>query len=464
MTARRPDAQTLLLLAAAPAFVLLGMMVSTLSSEFGPGKVLWLIAASLGGMLAVANLRLAVAVMVLAVGFPMGTQIAFGLAIQTIHPLLIVVVATGFLQVALGAQRPDPVLARAGLVMVVSSALGAFAGPDLDGSLFRELNGFVLPLLAAIVFAFVLDPNRDLGTLIVLSAVTLSGASLVALGQKAGVVPEALAPGFGNERVNGMFYHPNILAGFLMADLALVMGAAVCAWRKLPFGLPLVVVSLGLGFAGLFTTQSRGALLGLAAGLLAMIAVLTIRRRGMALLVIALAIAGTAVAVVPRVPESQRAEFAERFQKLNQPGAESGRRLVYGAAVDEIKAHPITGVGTMTFREIINSQSTVPGLERGLGHSHSIVFESVLSLGLAGALAFFYLWFSAMQRFWRATRTAASDDPLVVGWSVGGIGALTALFVQNTTDMVFWQVEMLVLLFFIIASAFAIDRRHEHRG
>ena len=409
------------------------------------------------------SMRRAILVLVLALAFPFRTKLLFGTEVHTTHLLLLLVVAMGLFAMAMGPKRPPRTMVWATLLVAVGGLIGAIAGPDLGGSLFRGANGVILVLLAGIVAATFMEPRRDLPRLVLLSAVSLAGASLVALGQFSGQIPGSIAPTFEADRVNGLFLHPNILGGYLVANILLLVGSVTYAWQRIPMAAPVVLPSIGLGMAALFVTQSRGALFALVAGVVVVMGLMAARRRAVAVLSILLVAGCASLAVVPRVPDSQRAAFAERIQKLERPGAESGRRLVYTAAEDQIRAHPITGVGTMSFRKIINSRSTVPGLEHGLGHAHNIVLEAWLSLGLLGLAAFFWLWGAAAKRLFQATRLRHGDDPLVAGWAVGALGALTTLFVQGMVDMVFWQIEMFVLLLVLLASGFAIDRERRQR-
>lgn len=440
-----------------------GMTVASLSSQFGAAKVLWVALVAVGATIALSSLRTAVAVLILALAFPFRTKLLFGLDVHTTQFLMLLIAALGLLAMSLDRlRRPPRGMVVAALLITVSSAVGALSGPDLGPSLFREFNGPVLALIVALVTAAALEPSRDMPRLVLVSSVALGGASLVALGQAVGKVPASIAPTFDPQRVNGLFLHPNILAGYLVAGILLLVGSATYAWRRIPFAALVVLPSLGLAMAALLVTQSRGALLALVAGTAVVMGLMAARRRALAVVSILLVVGLGLLAIVPRVPESERAQFAARFQKLQQPGAESGRQLIYRAARQQIRLHPITGVGTLEFGRIMRQRSTVPGLEPGLSHAHNVFFEAWLSLGLVGLLALGWLFFGACRRLLLATRLRPGDDPIVAGWAVGALGALTSMFVQGMVDMVFWQIEMLVLLFVLIASAYAIDReRHE---
>jgi O-antigen ligase len=452
--------EALVVVAALPLVALVGAGTATLSGQFGAAKVIWVLLVLVGAVMSLSDLRIAVAVLVFALAFPFRTKLLFGVEVHTTHFLLIVVAAMGLIELSLGRRVAPRGLSVAALVITAGAVIGSVAGPDTSGALFRGANGLFLPLVVMVVMAAVIEPDRDLARLVVISAAALAGAGMVALAQAAGQAP-SIFPRFEQSRVNGLFLHPNILGGYLAANILLLLGVAASAWRRFSLAALVFLPALLIGLAGMIVTQSRGALVALAAGVAVLLVAMAFQRQAVAVLgVVLVAVLALAVAI-PSVPESQRAQLLQRFQKLTQPQAETGRRLVYKAAFQTIRDYPLTGVGPLTFREMINSRSTVPGLEHGLGHAHNIELEAFLSLGPLGLLAFAGLWIGTVVRLLRAIRRRPGEqrDPLIVGWAIGALAALTSIFVQGLADMVFWQIEMLVLVLLLFASAYAIDAR-----
>ncbi len=436
---------------------LVGVAAAEGSAQFGATKLLWVGAAMVGAMIALSSTRAATVVLLLSLAFPFSTQLISGVSLRTTDLLLLLVLTVGIARIGLGWASVPVGLLRWGTLVLAGGAIAGVAGPDIGGSLLREFGGVALPLGAAMMVAATFDRDRDLARMIQACCVALSGASLAAIAQGLGKLPSGLAPQLSPDRVNGLFNHPTILATFLIALMLLLIGVCTQGLRTAGTSPLVIVPTIMLGLVALIETQSRGAVLGLAAGLVVIGGVTVARGRIAPLIALLAVLAGGLFVAIPNVPESQRALLVGRFQKLSQPGAEPGRQRVYAAALKTIEAHPITGVGVLEFGRIERRRNTVPGLEAGLTHAHSIVLEAWLSLGLVGFVAFYAMAAGAVRRLWRATRAGAGSTPLTMGWATGSIAALVGVLVEGSTDMPFWQLEMFTLVLVLIAIGYRMD-------
>ncbi len=459
---RAPEARrdVIAFLLALPVLLAAGVEATHLSDRYGALKVIWVVVAGLGALAALADLSIALCVLVLILPFPFKTKVGLGVEMHTTHFLLvsiILLVLYGFftrrLRLPRGFLMPL-------CVMVFGAVIGALAGPDTSASLGRMVFGLIMPMFAGMAAAAALHPERDLRVMIILVAISLTGAGLLALLQTTGHAPGPLAPTFEGNRVNGLFEHPNILGAYLAAGIVLLLGVGAYAWRQLPLGPIVVLGPVPIGIAGLAVTLSRGALLALAVAILVILALMLARRAVLPVLMIVLAVVVIVFVAVPRVPESQRAAYAARFQQLLQPGTETGRQLIYHDAFTIIGQYPLTGVGPLTFGVITAHHSPIPLLEQNLTHAHDIFLEGYLSLGPIGLLAFLWLAAGAIRRLLRATRSRVQRaNALVAGWAVGSLGVLTTMLVQGFTDFVFWQLEMMTFLMLLLGAAYAIGEQ-----
>jgi len=451
--------EALIVLGALPLLALAGVAVASAGAGLGLGKLLFVLLALAGALASLADIRVALGVLVLMLGFPLRTKLLFDLELHTTHLLLAMVAA----QVVAGLYFRRLVAPR-GLVAPVSlllfgAVVASVAGPDPGGSLFRAGTGLLLPLLAGVGVALALDPRRDLRTLSLLVSASLAGTSLLVLAQVAGRVPESIAPVFEADRVNGLFFHPNILGGFLAAELVLLVGIASYGWQRfsaapLVFGAPIF-----LGVAALGVTLSRGALLGLAVGVLVVMALLVAQRQALAVVSVVFVVAVTLVLALPQVPESNRAAFAERIGKVFRPGAESGRTLIYRQARVTIGDYPLTGIGPLTFGQTIRRDATVAGIEPGLLHAHNLLLETWLSVGPLGLMGLLWLLVGSARRMLRAAGAAAARaDPVAAGWAVGALGSLASMLTHGQFDFLFWQPELLTLFLVVLGSGYALAR------
>lgn len=449
-----------LIAAALPVAVLVGAAVPELTTRFGVFKLVWVVIAGGAAIFAARSIQTTLMVLFVALAFPFRTTLAFDIEIHTTHLLLFLLIGQLVVGTALQEIRiPRGILAPMA-VIVFGAVVASVGGPDLSGSLFRTFTGLVPALAVGVAAAAVLRPKRDLATLITTGSVALVGTALLALGQKAGVTPSAIAPVFEADRVNGLFQHPNVLGGYLAAMMVLLIALSASAWKRAAAAQTLMLPAVGLGLVALGVTLSRGAIVGLAAGTLVVVALLFARRELAGILgLVVVAVVGLALAL-PQVPESEKVAFQERFNKVLVPGSETGRSLIYEEARRQISLHPFTGVGPLTFGDIIARRTRLPLLQTGLGHAHNLELEAYLSLGPLGAFGLLWFTFAALRRLLRRARDQLSD-PLVAGWAIGCIAAVASMIVQQFADFLFRQEEMFVLFMLLLGSAFALEREQE---
>ena len=432
---------------------LLGVAIAAPGVGLGPLAVLAGVAAVVAAAVALASPRAGLAMAVLAIGLPLHAAI-FGVELRAGHLLLAFFVLGVALEVQSGRWSIPRTLGVPLLLIVFGAVLAAFAGPRTGGSLFSLADVFLLPLAAGAALAAMFQPDRDLPILVFAMAGALALAAGAGVLQASGFTPGPLEP-VQEGRANGLFEHPNVLSGFVAPLTALLTGVAAVSWRHVRFAPVVLLGPILLGVAALVFTLSRGALVGLAAGIVVMMALLIVRRRVVATLAVLLLIVLALFAALPQVPQSQRAAFQERLQRLLQPGTETGRELAYTQAVAKIREYPLTGVGPLTFGRLSRESTAIGDIEAGREHAHNLAFEAYLSLGPLGLLALTWLVVSAAWRYWRATRAGPHATTLVTGWAVGGLAALTVMVVQGVGDFVFSNIEPLAVLVIVLAVAHA---------
>jgi O-antigen ligase len=441
--------------AVVPIVALAGAVTAVLSANFGPAKVIWVLAVLLGGIWAMGDRRRTAVVLVLALSFPFRTKLLFGLEVYTTQLLLIAIAGLGIVDLALRRrQTPRGLVAPTSLV-AAGALVASLAGPYPGESLLRTLWGVALPLLAALVLAMTFESRHDVRRVVLALAAGVAAESVIAMAQAAGKAP-AIFPMWEKTRAVGLFLHPNILGDFLMATLLILLGVATMASRRSALMAALLVPAMLLGLGGLVVTESRGALIGLVAGIAVLLTIMFVRRQAIAILTLLGFIALTLVVAVPRLPQPERAQFATRFDALTRLGSEAGRERIYAEAWYVLGEYPLTGVGPLTFGEIGSRRSAVPGIECCLKHSHNLALESMLSLGPLGTAGLIWLAVGSWIRLQRVSRRRR--DPVSAGWAIGVMSALTGLVVAGMFDFVFWQPEMLLLLLLLLSSGYALVR------
>ena len=425
------------------------------SPSIGPGSLQTVGAlAAVGVVVAtVAHARVGLVIVILSLGLPLSTD-AGGVNIHLAHVLLAAYSLRAVLELLFGHGRLPANIGIPSLVVALGAVVASLAGPRTGGSLYSLLDVVALPLAAGVATAILVDVRRDLPLIATAVAAGLLLTSLTALLQASGFTIGPLAA-VEEGRANGLFQHPNVLSGYLAPQITLTMGLAACAPRRVPFGPILLPAAVLLGVAALVFTLSRGALLGLAAGIAIMIVLLIARRQVTAVLGVVLVIVVTLFVTLPQVPQTQREAFQERFQRLFQPGTEVGRQLALIQARQLIADYPLTGVGPLTFGRLSRERSPFGDVEAGREHSHNFFLESYLSFGPVGLLALLWLLGAAAWRYGRASRAGPGSDQLVVGWSIGAIAAFAAVLVQGLGDFVFTNLELFALLLIVAGVAYA---------
>lgn len=266
--------------------------------------------------------------------------------------------------------------------------------------------------------------------------------------------------------------HPNNLAGVLVLFIPLAVACAVPgSWfgragagrrgrstgpepSAAPAGAgrpPLVravaVFTLAVGGPVLVLTQSRGALLGLAIGLVALAGTLAqgaiaapaaVRRHGGLIggVLAVIGVLGIGVAFAVAGLQSDRPELLpeETGGAWYSPSA-SGRLGLWQDGLAMLSESPITGIGLHNF-PIVHGTDPELGVfvYQGFAHVHNQVLQAALDFGLPGAVAVVGLFVSvgwAVHRIRRHVR-GGDLDPLVVGVAMG----LLAHVVHGLVDAV----------------------------
>jgi len=210
-----------------------------------------------------------------------------------------------------------------------------------------------------------------------------------------------------SERAIGTSVDPNSLGGLLLMMGALV-GPQVVSRRPL-FNRPLTLLIAGLVFLGVVLTFSRGAMLGLAAGL-GFVAVMRYRR-----LLPWMVVAGLLLLLLP-ISQAYIARFVEGFQ-----GADLATQMRFGEYKDAlilIGRYPVFGVGF----------AGAPDVDVYLAVA-SVYLTIAGRMGLFGLLAFFAVIatvFGYALRHRRALRANERHDAVWLGLHAALVGALVA--------------------------------------
>lgn len=294
------------------------------------------------------------------------------------------------------------------------------------GVAMREFRVVVIEpaLLYALVRASGLT-GRDLYRLIIAFIASALAVSAIAIYQY--VFTDWVIVGEGVRRVLAVYGSPNNLALYL--DRALPLAIALFILRdglRPRHGWFYLWVAIVIAVA-LYLTYSRGAWLGIVAGL-ACIGFFGNQPIRLALFALLL------IGVILAIPFLQ----TERAQSLFQIGTGTGffRVSVWQSAIEMIRDHPITGVGLDNFLyeypKYINPEAW---REPNLSHPHNIVLDFWARLGIGGVIVLVWMLYEFYRTGWQKIQTQRA---LVIGL----MATMTAALAHGLIDAAYFYVDL----------------------
>jgi O-antigen ligase len=240
-------------------------------------------------------------------------------------------------------------------------------------------------------------------------------------------------------RLSGGFDDPNELAAVVVPALVFLSFFLVAERRATRFLLVPIAGVLALGF---LRTDSQAGLIALGVTLVGALFFAGPVRDRAAVLVVALAVAGTAYYTLVTAPVA--------FQTLTSSNNVSGRESLWAVAGDVVSDHPVVGVGAGNFSDVEQSyafgSTSLPRIDlvaRG-ELVHNSYLQVLAELGLVGLAAFLAVIVGSLALGVRAVRTfhRAGDSQMELlarGIVIGTVGILVAyFFATNQYEKQLW--------------------------
>jgi O-antigen ligase len=259
-------------------------------------------------------------------------------------------------------------------------------------------------------------------------------------------------------RAYGTFEQPNPYAGYLGLVIPIALGV-VSGFKVSGFSMNLKretwkaetitlrvlsAVSLIVLSAALGMSWSRGAWIGVGAGLVATVVVqsrrafvLTILGAGLLAFVIWL----SAINIIPNAIAARFEGISDYFGVFDVRGVKVDdanfavveRMAHWQAAWEMFSDHPLLGVGFGNY-QVIYPVYALPRWSDPLGHAHNYYLNVAAEAGMVGLAGYVILWLAALAQGWRAVR---SSDGIWRGIAAGCLGVLVALSIFNAFDDLF---------------------------
>ncbi len=236
-------------------------------------------------------------------------------------------------------------------------------------------------------------------------------------------------------RAYGALPHPNILAGLLVISLLLLVSLAFSA--KEPYQKLFVLFSWAVMATALFFTFSRGAFLGLLAGLFfyGLIAVRSkdkVIRKRLTILFLLLIIIFSSLAIIFKEPFIARTGGGERLEikSINE------RLTYYQQAGQLIRKNWYRGIGIGNYTLAVKEQVEKNLKSYDYQPVHNVYFLILCELSIFGLIIFLYFVFQLLY--------ANRHSPL--------LPALVAILVIMLFDHYFWTLNFGVMLFWLLVA------------
>lgn len=248
-------------------------------------------------------------------------------------------------------------------------------------------------------------------------------------------------------RLSADTINPNVMAGYLALLLPCVVAMLIFAWARLAvWRRSLYSVTLALMVVVLVLTQSRAGIVAAVAGLLVLV-VLRWRRAWVAIGGLAAAGILVGLAFVNGI--------ASNVSLIGMPE----RMEVWSRGWYMLQDFAFTGIGIGSFPYVTERFYPLV-LQPTLPHSHNLLLQVAVDLGLPGLVAWLAVLFLVVASAWAAySRSRASGDWPLAGLAAGLLAAQVALVVHGMFDAVTWGMVRPAVLIWGLWGA-AVAARH----
>ena len=248
-------------------------------------------------------------------------------------------------------------------------------------------------------------------------------------------------------RARGFFSIYMTLAGVLSLVLLatvprLLPGAALPRWPALPW-----LVSL----AGLLATYTRGAWMGFAAGVLAL---LPMSRKGRWIL-----LGGLIVLALAALAGSQ--QLRQRFLTMGDPRDPTVTERVYmwRSGLAMWRRHPLLGVGPGEVKRDYEIYALPEAIKKRTSHVHSTPLQILVERGALGLAAWLWIWVAFFTKSINLLRRLPADSARERALVVGSLAAVVGFLVAGLSEYNFGDSEVVMVAWALMALPWVVDAK-----
>jgi putative inorganic carbon (hco3(-)) transporter len=251
-------------------------------------------------------------------------------------------------------------------------------------------------------------------------------------------------------RVTASFPNPNVMAVYLTAIAALIIGLTIFHYKgKIKAIMSVISISVA---TGIFLTFSRGAGLGLYLSIF----FLSVARKKKILSFILIGI----LLIFPFVMPSNIKNWAREIKY--QPLVflcNYDRISIYRNALNMIKHHPFIGVGVNTFSKNY-AKYKLPEPENAKTpdsiYAHNIYLHTAGEIGLLGLGAFLWMLFSLFKKNIQIYNNLKDDYLQII--SISLVACLIAFLINGFTETNLYYARVAMIFWYIIGFSLALNK------
>jgi putative inorganic carbon (hco3(-)) transporter len=243
-------------------------------------------------------------------------------------------------------------------------------------------------------------------------------------------------------RARGFFSSYMTLAGVLNLTLLVSLPRLLLDARFRPW----LAIASCASLLGLAATYTRGAWVGFASGVLALWPQIRSRRW---LLVVGFLVIGVTILAGPR----HLRERALTMTDLDDVTVRE-RTYMWRSGIAMWREHPWLGVGPGGVKREYRNYALAEALRQRTGHLHNSAVQILVETGVAGLLAWLWLWAAFYTEAVRVFRRLPADATRERALVAGSIAAITGFLVAGMSEHNFGDSEVVMLAWMIMALPF----------
>jgi O-antigen ligase len=269
--------------------------------------------------------------------------------------------------------------------------------------------------------------------------------SIYGLVQKFNILPVYEA---GIGRVASTIGNAAFLAGYLLVALGLSVDYYLNEENK-NFRY-LALAAGGFDLIVLFLTSTRGAIIGLAIGVLVFLIFNAIFLSGQVrkyslMILLTAAVIFSAFFIFKDKLAGSKIEFINRLATISlNDGSVKNRLAVWRMALKDFKFHPILGLGRENFEVVYNKYFTPDITENWFDRTHNVYLDELMAGGVLGLLAYlailFYLFYSLFKKRQDDYRRFAILSSLLAAYSIHNFFVFDTI---NTSFLYFFLIGLI---------------------